>query len=73
MADRPPLTLDDLLTPAQAAERLGLTVTTVRQYARRPRQRLRPVPGLGRSLFFTAEEIERFRATKDPRGRKPLG
>ena len=67
-----PITLADLLTPEQAADRLGLSVDTVRQYARRPRQWLRPVPGLGRSLFFTAEEIERFRATKQRPGRKAL-
>lgn len=55
----PPNPLANLLTPEQVAERLGLSVDTVRQYAREPHAKLAAVRILGR-LAFEPAEIERF-------------
>ena len=63
------ININELLTPEQAADRLGVTVDTVRQYARAPLNRLKPVKIFGR-LAFTVAEIDRYRADLDPRGRK---
>ena len=51
------ININDLLTPAEAADRLGIGVDTVRWYARSGR--LEAVRFLGRVLFDPAE-IDRY-------------
>lgn len=57
---------DELFTVEEAAKQLGLTPASVRQYAFH--KRLEPTK-VGRSLFISKTEIERFKATRWPQGK----
>jgi excisionase family DNA binding protein len=63
--------IEKMLTPEQAATRLGVSVDTVRQYAREPLCRLRAVRFLGR-LLFEPREIERYARQAAEKGRPKL-
>jgi excisionase family DNA binding protein len=58
-----------LLTPKQAAERLGVSVDTIQQYAREPQAKLKAVRFLGR-LLFEPREIARYARGSAGVGRK---
>lgn len=60
--------LSKLLTPQQAAQRLGVSVDTIQQYARAPLNRLRAVRFLGR-LLFDPKELNRYTAGLSKAGR----
>ena len=62
--------LENLLTPDQAAQQLGLSAETVRQYARDPAGRLTAIRIFGR-LAFTRAEIERYRRLEGTVSRIP--
>jgi DNA-binding transcriptional MerR regulator len=59
--------MDDLLTTTQAAHRLGLSPTRIRQFQRAGR--IRPARSFGRVLAYTRQDIDRFAAIKRPVGR----
>ena len=58
---------NDTLTTEQAAARLGVTVRYVYRLAQRGL--LEAVPTTGHRLCFTRASVEKYKATRRPRGR----
>lgn len=58
-----PINWGELLTVEQVAERLGLTISTVRQYSRAPLSRLTPVRVFG-GVAYEPAEVERYSREK---------
>jgi excisionase family DNA binding protein len=57
----------DLLTTAQVAERLGLSVPTVNRYALAGRLPVaQKLPGFRGAYLFTLEAVEAFQAAQQP-------
>lgn len=59
------LGMNDILTPAQVAEELGITEGTVRQYCQQGRIGRR----FGRVWVITRQELETFKASRRRPGR----
>ena len=55
-----------ILTAAEAADFLGLSVESIRKYVQR--KRLNPTAVIGTAYVFTQDEIERFKPTMRPAG-----
>lgn len=65
---------DDLLAPGEAADRLGVTRSRLNQIRAEMHAAGKP---FGTSIrghwFYTAAELDAYRATHNPKGGRPLG